>query len=71
MTAPKELKAELKVGDMVEMKSGTGRSGAHGMFHGITPDGRYDIELGFNLDWPHRHIYVSNSDFRPLPSRRS
>jgi len=71
MTVLNELKVEPKVGDMVEMKSGTGLSGAHGIFHGITPDGRYDIELGFNLDWPHRHIYVSRSYFRLLPSRRS
>ncbi len=63
---------ELKVGDMVEIQEGSGEGpvGAQGWFHGITPDGRYDIELGLNHDWPHRHIYLSNPKLRKLPDRK-
>lgn len=71
MTKPLPLE-ELKVGDMVEIIEGNrvGHTGARGWFHGITLDGRYDIELGANLGYSHRHIYVSKSDFRKLPDRK-
>lgn len=58
----------LKKGDVVELKSGgvTGHTGAQGWFHRIISDGRYDIELGLNLGYSHRHIYVEKSQIRRL-----